>query len=41
MRRQMILAAASWLTLSVAATAVVAQEAQPLAIGASVEGEIG
>ena len=41
MRRQMILAAASWLTLSVAATAVAAQEAQPLAIGAAVEGDIG
>ncbi|WP_374515308.1 PPC domain-containing protein [Brevundimonas sp.] len=40
MRRQMILAAASWLTLSVAAMAAVAQEAQPLAIGDSVEGEI-
>lgn len=41
MRRQMILAAASWLTLSIAATAAAAQEAQPLAIGAAVEGEIG
>ena len=41
MRRQMILAAASWLALSVAATEALAQEAQPLAVGDSVEGEIG
>lgn len=40
MRRQMIFAAASWLALSLATTAAGAQEAQPLAVGARVDGRI-
>jgi len=41
MRRQMFLAAASTLALFVVAGPVAAQDPQPLAIGGSVEGEIG
>ncbi len=41
MRRQMFLAAASTLALFVAAGPAAAQAPQPLAVGASVEGEIG